>query len=181
MPSSGSVWTGLPSGVLCSDGSQNVSFSIPPFCLGSQRQICSHLMLTARFTPLTHPQLARLWKKRVCGGKERARQTSLHRWGVERSVNCGISSGEFVHKSSWGTVMRALDHYGLRLKMWAPPLHVLKERPGCPWGLFGGWVRSWATDLALAAWLAHRGTVRYAGLWPTLSSRGIISILYLQV
>lgn len=26
------------------------------------------------------------------------------------------------------------DHYGLWLKMGAPPLHVLKERPGCPWG-----------------------------------------------
>lgn len=74
------------------------------------RQICSHLEHAARFTLSTDPQLAvacssnTLWlcmcmratERESVGSAESVRQTSFYHWGVERSVNCGISTGESI-------------------------------------------------------------------------------------
>lgn len=79
------------------------------------RQICSHLEHTAWFTLSADPQLAvarssdTLWlcmcmraTERESVGGESVRQTSFYHWGVERSVNCSVSSGESIrHLEVW--------------------------------------------------------------------------------
>lgn len=86
---------------------------------------------------------------RGCGERKRARDcSSFYRRGAERSLNCGISTGESItHLEArwWARRVRwehsLMDHCGLWLKkmwtlagrfMWCKtPLHVLKDIPGC--------------------------------------------------
>lgn len=87
--------------------------------------------------------------KRVRGEKESVRHSSFYHRGAERSVNCGISTGESItHLGArwWACWVRwehsLMDHRGLwpKKKMWTlagrfmwckTPLHVLKDIPGC--------------------------------------------------